>query len=173
MAQMNQGVSSWQSSWTTHYVTTTLCHSQPTSPSSSVVPETTSLTTSTTDTSGSFAPLSTSPSGAYTGLCSQGSPCDGYITYYDVATSTSNPSSCGGTNDGSTELVVALPMSMMTDSECGKAVTITHNGISWTGHVVDKCVGCDVSHLDISRAFFEKFAPLSVGNFPGITWYIH
>ncbi|KAJ5665712.1 uncharacterized protein N7477_008160 [Penicillium maclennaniae] len=115
---------------------------------------------------------STSSSG-YSGSCSEGSPCTGQMTYYDTATSSSNPSSCGTTNDGETELVLALPVGIMTDSDCGKTVTIEYNGVTKTGTVVDKCMGCGDGSVDLSRAFFEAFASLSEGRLSGATWYIN
>lgn len=107
----------------------------------------------------------------YNGACSERAPCTGHMTYYDTATSASNPSSCGITNDGSTELVLALPHGIMTDSDCGKRVTITYNGVTRTGTVVDKCMGCDNSSVDLSRAFFEALAgSLDAGNIVAV-WY--
>lgn len=117
---------------------------------------------------------SSTTSSGYTGSCSEGSPCTGEITYYDTATTASNPSSCGTTNDGLTELVLALPHGIMTDSDCGKSVTLTYNGVSKTGTVVDKCMGCDNNSVDLSRAFFEALAgSLDAGRISGVEWYIN
>lgn len=127
----------------------------------------------TSSTSSSSSSSSTTSSG-YTGSCSEGSPCTGDITYYDTATTASNPSSCGTTNDGLTELVLALPHGIMTDGDCGKSVTITYNGVSKTGTVVDKCMGCDNTSVDLSRAFFEALAgSLDAGRISGVEWYIN
>lgn len=114
---------------------------------------------------------STSDSG-YNGACSEDSPCVGEMTYYDTATTATNPSSCGTTNDGETELVLALPVGIMTDADCGKSVTIEYNGVTETGKVVDKCMGCDNTSIDLSRALFESFASLSEGRISGAKWYI-
>lgn len=117
---------------------------------------------------------SSTASSGYSGSCSEGSPCSGDITYYDTATTASNPSSCGTTNDGLTELVLALPHGIMTDSDCGKSVTINYNGVSKTGTVVDKCMGCDNNSIDLSRAFFEAVAgSLDAGRISGVEWYIN
>ncbi|KAJ5875664.1 Allergen Asp f 7 [Penicillium subrubescens] len=125
-------------------------------------------------TSSASSSSSSSTSSGYTGSCSEGSPCTGDITYYDTATTSSNPSSCGTTNDGTTELVLALPHGIMTDGDCGKSVTITHNGVSKTGTVVDKCMGCDNNSVDLSRAFFEALAgSLDAGRIAGVEWYIN
>ncbi|KAJ5176345.1 Allergen Asp f 7 [Penicillium canariense] len=130
------------------------------------------------ETSSSAAPAATAAtsstqSSGYTGSCSESSPCDGQMTYYDTATSMSNPSSCGTTNDGETEFVLALPHGIMTDSDCGKTVTITYGGVTKSGTVVDKCMGCDNTSVDLSRAFFEAFASLDAGRVSGATWYIN
>jgi hypothetical protein len=95
------------------------------------------------------------------------------MTYYDTATSVSNPSACDTTNDGLTELVLALPVGIMTDSDCGKTVTISYGGVTKTGTVVDKCMGCDDTSVDLSRAFFEVFDSLSAGRLTDATWYIN
>ncbi|KAJ5968535.1 hypothetical protein N7501_004783 [Penicillium viridicatum] len=108
-----------------------------------------------------------------TGACSEGSPCDGEITFYDTATTSTNPSSCGTTNDGSIENVLALPHGIMTDSDCGKTVTITYNGQTATGTVVDKCMGCDNGSVDLSRHLFGQLASMDKGRVSGAKWYIH
>lgn len=149
-------------------------------PTTTAAPVVQAAVTSSSSTS-SAAPAATSStssssgsSSGYTGSCSQGSPCSGDITYYDTATTASNPSSCGTTNDGQTELVLALPHGIMTDGDCGKSVTITYNGVSKTGTVVDKCMGCDNNSIDLSRAFFEALAgSLDAGRISGVDWYIN
>ncbi|OJJ44769.1 hypothetical protein ASPZODRAFT_134893 [Penicilliopsis zonata CBS 506.65] len=136
-----------------------------------------SSTTSTTSaapaaTSAASSSSSSSSSSDYSGSCDESSPCTGDGTYYDTATSASAPSACGTTNDGETENVLALPVGIMTDSDCGKTVTMTYNGITATGTVVDKCMGCDDSSIDLSRHLFGELADLSVGRITGLTWYI-
>ncbi|KAJ5949649.1 hypothetical protein N7454_001233 [Penicillium verhagenii] len=140
-----------------------------------VVERTTSseATTTTSAAPAATTSASTTSSDGYSGTCDEGSPCTGDLTYYDTATSSSNPSSCGTTNDGLTELVLALPVGVMVDSDCGKSVTITYNGVTKTGTVVDKCMGCDDGSVDLSRAFFEAFDSLSAGRISGATWYIN
>lgn len=123
-------------------------------------------------TSSSSSPSSGSSGGGYTGSCDESSPCTGQMTYYDTATTASNPSSCGTTNDGETEFVLALPVGIMSNSDCGKSVTIEYGGVTQTGKVVDKCMGCDDSSIDLSRALFESFASLSEGRLSDATWYI-
>jgi hypothetical protein len=112
-------------------------------------------------------------SSGYNGACSERAPCVGDITYYDTATTASNPSSCGTTNNGLTELVLALPHGIMTDSDCGRSVTISYNGITKIGTVVDKCMGCDNNSIDLSQALFEALAgSVFAGRISGVKWYI-
>ncbi|KAJ5608294.1 hypothetical protein N7537_004913 [Penicillium hordei] len=131
------------------------------------------------ETSSTAAPTATrsanteTTSSGRTGVCSEGSPCDGEITFYDTATTSTNPSSCGTTNDGTVENVLALPHGIMADGDCGKTVTITYNGQTATGIVVDKCMGCDNSSVDLSRHLFGQLAPMDKGRVSGAKWYIH
>lgn len=136
--------------------------------------ESSSTSSAASTTSSASSSSSSTTSSGYNGSCDESSPCTGDITYYDTATTASNPSSCGTTNDGTTELVLALPHGIMTDSDCGKSVTITYNGVSKTGTVVDKCMGCDDTSVDLSRAFFEAVAgSLDAGRISGVEWYIN
>lgn len=113
------------------------------------------------------------PSSGHQGACSKGSPCTGEITFYDTATSESAPSSCGTTNDGHSENVLALPQGIMQDGDCGKTVTVKYGGTTTTGTVVDKCMGCDNSSIDLSRHFFKDLASLSEGRISGVEWWIN
>ncbi|KAJ5502152.1 hypothetical protein N7463_005026 [Penicillium fimorum] len=115
----------------------------------------------------------TETSSGRTGVCSESSPCTGDITFYDTATTSTNPSSCGTTNDGTVENVLALPHGIMADSDCGKTVTVTYNGQTATGIVVDKCMGCDNGSVDLSRHFFGELASMDQGRADGAKWYIH
>ena len=144
----------------------------PTEESVAPAPAPTTSTTSAAASTRSADTESTASSG-YTGACSLGTPCDGQITYYDTATLSTNPSSCGTTNDGSTENVLALPVGIMKDGDCGKTVTITYNGQTATGTVVDKCMGCDDSSIDLSRHLFGQLASMDAGRVSGAKWYIN
>ncbi|GIK03701.1 hypothetical protein Aspvir_007775 [Aspergillus viridinutans] len=115
----------------------------------------------------SQAPQST-PTAASSGSCSKDSPFVGQLTFYDAAIG-----SCGLTNDGFTENVVALSKLIMTDADCGKTVTFTYNGITKTGTVVDKCMGCDPTHADVSRHLFGELADMNAGLLQGVSWYIN
>jgi len=136
--------------------------------------ESSSTSSAASTTSSASSSSSSTTSSGYSGSCDESSPCTGDITYYDTATTASNPSSCGTTNDGTTEFVLALPHGIMTDSDCGKSVTITYNGVSKTGTVVDKCMGCDNTSVDLSKAWFEALAgSLDAGRISGVEWYIN
>ncbi|KAJ5113464.1 hypothetical protein N7456_001998 [Penicillium angulare] len=144
-----------------------------------VEPTTTAEPTSTSTTAAAPSATSSASGGSsggsgYTGSCDEGSPCTGQMTYYDTATSASAPSACGTTNDGLTELVLALPVGVMTDNNayCGKTVTIEYGGVTHKGTVVDKCMGCDDTSIDLSRALFEVFDSLSAGRIHDAKWYI-
>lgn len=145
-----------------------------TTPAPIVVAETSSTAAPTATRSANTETTNTeTTSSGRTGACSEGSPCDGEITFYDTATTSTNPSSCGTTNDGSVENVLALPHGIMTDSDCGKTVTITYNGQTATGIVVDKCMGCDNGSVDLSRHLFGQLASMDEGRVSGAKWYIH
>ncbi|KAB8067783.1 hypothetical protein BDV29DRAFT_163014 [Aspergillus leporis] len=109
----------------------------------------------------------------YSGPCSKSSPCKGQATYYDTATSMLAPSSCGWTNNGAVEDVLALPVASMTNNDCGRTVTIKYGGILKTGRVVDKCSnGCDSTSIDLSRHLFSQLADFSEGRLFGVEWWI-
>jgi hypothetical protein len=136
-----------------------------TSTSTTVQPQPTQSATSTGG-SGSGS------SSGYSGACSKESPCTGQVTFYDTATSASAPSSCGYTNDGETENVLALPVGIMKDSDCGRTVTIKYGGSTKTGKVVDKCMGCDSTSIDLSRHFFSELAAFAEGRLFGVEWWM-
>ncbi|KAL3468263.1 hypothetical protein BJX64DRAFT_342 [Aspergillus heterothallicus] len=146
--------------WTTIDITTTETINHATAPEPEPKPETTSSTTGSGSSSGSGGP------------CSAGSPCVGQVTFYDTATSMSAPSSCGYVNDGSTENVIALPVGIMQDSDCGRTVVIKYNGKTTKGTVVDKCMGCDNQSIDLSRHFFSLLASFDAGRLHGVEWYL-
>lgn len=137
------------------------------------VPTTSASTSSAAAANTRSANTESTASTGYTGACSEGTPCDGMITFYDTATTSTNPSSCGTTNDGASENVLALPVGIMKDGDCGKTVTITYNGQTATGTVVDKCMGCDDSSIDLSRHLFGQLASMDAGRVSGAKWYIN
>lgn len=167
------------------HTTTTTQAPAPPAPTTTQQPETTTeapapappTTTAEAPTTTAPAPAATSssaPSSGYTGACDESSPCTGDITFYEVATSESAPSACGQTNSDD-QTVVALPVGIMGSGNvgCGRTVTITHNGQSRTGTVVDKCMGCDDTSIDLSRGLFKELADFSEGRVSGVEWYIN
>ncbi|KAL2223428.1 hypothetical protein M432DRAFT_55194 [Thermoascus aurantiacus ATCC 26904] len=116
---------------------------------------------------------SLSPISTYFGVCTAGSPCDGDGTYYDTATSPTNPSFCGYTNDGLVENVIALPVGWMQDSDCGRSVTVSYGGRTATATVVDKCMGCEGNSIDMSRHLFSTFGSLDIGRLHNVEWWFN
>ncbi|EPS97900.1 hypothetical protein FOMPIDRAFT_55210, partial [Fomitopsis schrenkii] len=55
------------------------------------------------------------------------------------------------------------------DPVCKKGITAKYKGHSVSVTVVDRCVGCATTDLDLSPAAFERLAPLSAGRIP-ISW---
>lgn len=113
-----------------------------------------------------------SSGGGHTGACSKDTPCKGQVTYYDTATDPSAPSSCGWTNDGESEAVLALPVGLMKDSDCGRMVTVKYGGVTKQGKVVDKCMGCDSSSIDLSKHFFSELAEMLEGRLHDVEWFM-
>ncbi|PWY93757.1 hypothetical protein BO94DRAFT_447909, partial [Aspergillus sclerotioniger CBS 115572] len=106
-------------------------------------------------------------SSGYSGSCSGGAPCTGDLTYYVAGLG-----SCGSYSNGSSDKVVALPVGIMKDSDCGKTVHITYNGVTETGTVLDKCMGCDDVSIDLSEKLFGYFGTEAEGRLKGAEWYI-
>ncbi|KAA8649171.1 hypothetical protein EYZ11_009838 [Aspergillus tanneri] len=113
-----------------------------------------------------------SSGGSPNGSCTKDSPCAGDVTFYDTATSMSAPSSCGFTSDGLTENVIALSHELMSDSDCGRKVSIRYGGSVKTGKVVDKCMGCSRSSIDLSRHFFNELASEDAGRLSDVEWWL-
>jgi len=97
----------------------------------------------------------------------------GDITFYSLGLT-----SCGQTYSDS-DAVVALSHLVMNNGGnsnnnplCGKTITITYNGITKTGKVVDTCEGCAAGNIDLSPSLFQAFAPESAGRVPGVSWYV-
>lgn len=106
------------------------------------------------------------------GECNSGSPCSGDITFYQAGLG-----ACGDTHDGDAEAVVALPHGFMgTQSNgnpfCGRTVTIKKNGKTVDAKVVDKCMGCVGSDLDLSnKAFSGLGIDYDVGRTTAEWWF--
>jgi len=87
------------------------------------------------------------------------------MTFY-----TAGLGSCGYTNDGTTEDVVALAHNLYENppagdpsNPCGSTIKITHNGKSITAKVVDKCMGCVGDSIDLSNHAFDQLEDEAVG----------
>lgn len=161
----------------------------PTTSSIYVAPETTSTyvaptiestsvyvapTTSTTNS----APAATTSasSGASSGLAASGTEYSGDLTWYDVGLG-----ACGLTST-SDEAIVAISQKIFDSPDyatanpnlnplCGKSVTIKgKNGQSYQAKVVDRCVGCAESDLDLSQDFFNTVTSNGDGRVSGMSW---
>lgn len=127
-------------------------------------PTTSSSSSSTSSTSTSSTAPSTSTSGSI--LSGYG---DG--TYYDTATSSTSPSFCDTTNDGTSSNVVALSQDVMTEALCGSTIYVTYESKTLKGTVWDKCMGCDSQSIDMSRAMFGNLTDMSAGRIT-VSWYV-
>lgn len=145
-------------------------------PTTTYAPAPSSSSSSSSSSTSAPAPTSSassSSSSSSSGLCSESSPCSGEGTYYDTATSSLNPSSCGTTNDGTSEDVLALPYGLMVDSDCGKSVTVSYRGKTAKATVVDKCMGCQGQSIDLSRHLFDQLASEIDGRLYGVQWWFN
>ncbi|KAH7026392.1 RlpA-like double-psi beta-barrel-protein domain-containing protein-containing protein [Microdochium trichocladiopsis] len=105
----------------------------------------------------------------------------GDITYYDVG-----PGACGydDSADNDTGMIAAISadfwnsistltnagVNMPSNPLCDKPVKLTANGNSVTVIVRDKCPGCKMTSIDVSKAAFKKlFGDLGVGR-SEVTW---
>jgi len=76
------------------------------------------------------------------------------------------------------EDALALPWEFMgelsnTNPYCGKTVTITYKGITATGVIKDKCMGCPPGSIDLTRHLFYKFGVEADGRLAGATWSVN
>lgn len=102
-----------------------------------------------------------------------GQAMSGEMTYYNNI----GTDACGGQIDPTTQDLVAVSAAWWTtpnpnnDPLCsGVSVQLTWNGQTITLPVEDKCASCDATHIDVSQAVFQQFAPLSTGVLTGVTW---
>jgi len=99
----------------------------------------------------------------------------GQMTFYDVSV---GRTSCGGLYSNSDNVVALSHYDMNNgansndNSLCGKTISITYNGVTASGTVVDTCAGCDEGNIDLSEDFFPTFAPASAGRVSGVTWRV-
>lgn len=106
-------------------------------------------------------------------VCSAASPCLGDITYYEAGLGT-----CGVTNNGTFDRIVAMPHVMMgylsnTNPYCGMTVTIQciSTGRQTIATVQDKCSGCEDYAIDLSNRAFLDLADLAVGRTQAKWWF--
>ncbi|CAO1621222.1 unnamed protein product [Sympodiomycopsis kandeliae] len=85
----------------------------------------------------------------------------GRATYWDAGGGQGN---CGQKHFGS-EMIVAMNHVQWNINDCGKWVSITYNGTTDKGQIVDQCADCPWGALDLSPTLFAKFAPLQMGIF--------
>jgi expansin (peptidoglycan-binding protein) len=98
---------------------------------------------------------------------SNGGPYEGDLTYYNPALG-----SCGYTNSDS-DMVCAVSHILFDAAStgsnpndnplCGLKLRLRRNGKSVDVRVVDRCVGCAVTDLDVTEAVFEEVAELAQG----------
>jgi len=161
----------------------------PTTSSVYVAPETTStyvaptiestsvyVAPTTSTTSSAPAATTSASSGASSGLAASGTEYSGDLTWYDVGLG-----ACGLTST-SDEAIVAISQKIFDSPDyatanpnlnplCGKSVTIKgKNGQSYQAKVVDRCVGCAESDLDLSQDFFNTVTSNGDGRVSGMSW---
>jgi outer membrane biosynthesis protein TonB len=140
-------------------------------PTTTVAPPAPAITTSSSSSTSTSTTAPAATSTATSGSSGSGPSGTGDGTYYDTATSLSAPSYCDTANDGTTENVVALSQAIMDESLCGATITVTYEGKTATGTVVDKCMGCDAESIDMSRAMFGDLSSLDAGRIT-VSWSI-
>ena len=78
-------------------------------------------------------------------------------------------------------MIVALAADVMEqwtgnpnlNPNCGKSITISHNGKTAQATIEDTCPGCSGNSLDLTPSLFEVFADLSVGRVSGVEWWFN
>nr|GAT43230.1 predicted protein [Mycena chlorophos] len=149
---------------TTHKTTTYTPPTTPKTTTTKAAPTTSTEQAETTTTS-------SSSNGYYAGVNT------GSLTYYNTGLD-----ACGFTDSDSSSYIAAMSLAIFnnypgydgTDSNnnpiCNKQVKVTWQGKSTTVRVVDACVGCSTTQLDLSPLAFQALADLSVGELDGATW---
>lgn len=98
----------------------------------------------------------------------------GEFTYYDIGMG-----ACGEDDSGKdeTENIVALSHLLMGtvsngNPMCGKTITIKANGKTTTAVVKDKCMGCKVNDIDVSKKCFKEISgDLDAGRIEVEWWF--
>ncbi|XWW94195.1 hypothetical protein V2A60_002137 [Cordyceps javanica] len=93
----------------------------------------------------------------------------GHATYYEP---NGHAGACGW-GIGNDAWAVALPPHAWNNgAHCGKGIKIKHNGKVLDGYIADLCAGgCAPDQVDLTRGFFQQFAPLSRGKIVVDWWY--
>ncbi|KAJ5082265.1 hypothetical protein N7532_011308 [Penicillium argentinense] len=104
---------------------------------------------------------------------SNGGPYSGDLTYYNPALG-----SCGYTNTDS-DFICAVSHVLFDAAStgsnpnenplCGMKLRLRRDGRSVDVKVVDRCVGCKETDLDVTEAVFEKVAEIDLGRV-GVEW---
>jgi hypothetical protein len=100
----------------------------------------------------------------------------GDLTYYELS---AGLTSCGGSYTDS-DAVVALSYPDMNNGAnpnanplCGQSITITYNGVTATGKVVDSCQGCAQGSIDLSPTLFNQLVGgPGAGRVSGAHWVV-
>ncbi|RTE79061.1 hypothetical protein BHE90_006472 [Fusarium euwallaceae] len=98
----------------------------------------------------------------------------GEFTYYDIGMG-----ACGEDDSGKdeTENIVALSHLLMGtvsngNPMCGKTITIKANGKTTTAVVKDKCMGCAINDIDVSKKCFKEISgDLDAGRIEVEWWF--
>ena len=93
----------------------------------------------------------------------------GRATFYDVGLG-----ACGGYNVAS-DYIVALNSAQYGGGypgpNCGRSITISHNGKTAQATIRDQCPSCDYGALDLSRSLFTHFESEDKGTFQMSWWF--
>ncbi|KAF4334770.1 rasp f 7 allergen [Fusarium beomiforme] len=82
----------------------------------------------------------------------------GEFTYYDIG-----QGACGEDDSGKDDSIAIVALSHLlmgpesnNNPMCGKTITIKANGKTATAIVADKCMGCDLNDIDVSRKVYKE-----------------
>ncbi|KAF5648198.1 rasp f 7 allergen [Fusarium tjaetaba] len=82
----------------------------------------------------------------------------GEFTYYDIG-----QGACGENDTGKDDSINIVALSHLLMGElsnnnpmCGKTITIKANGKTCQARVADKCMGCAINDIDVSRKVYEE-----------------
>lgn len=99
----------------------------------------------------------------------------GEFTYYDIGLGACGGESVAGKDEEVS--IVALSHLLMGEESnnnpmCGKTITIKANGKTATATVADKCMGCAINDIDVSRKVFKEiWGSTDKGRTPVEWWF--